>query len=79
MTRQRPRRKTLSNFNQGVLWAATFLVNGYDQPMMAAELCREAGLTEHDLRHCDEADQPAVSKILAENPYKLGRREDVRR
>lgn len=65
---QRLKDATGKDFNAGVLWAAAFMVNGYDQPTMAVEMCREAGLTVAELKACDEADRPAARRILAEWP-----------
>lgn len=53
-------------FQCGVLYAAAHIAGAFDEPTMAADLCRHAGITIRELRRCDDADRVAVQKIIRE-------------
>lgn len=55
-----------TGFSAGVLWAAAQLAGRWDQPTMAADICREGGVTVRELQRCDIADQEGVNKIIHE-------------
>jgi hypothetical protein len=51
-------------FYEGVMWAACWLVQAHDEPTIAAEMCREAGVDEIRLKKREPFDRPAARKIL---------------
>lgn len=53
-------------FQAGVIWAAAHIAGDVDQPGIAAELCKQAGITLRELKKCDVSDQEAVNKIIAD-------------
>lgn len=50
-------------FRSGVLWSIAELVRN-NQPGVALEVYKAAGITGYDLRQADEADKAALTRIM---------------
>lgn len=65
------KRKTLTDFDQGVLYAAGLLAGYCDHPTEAAWLLREAGLGKADVSGLDDFDKINLKKVQVEKGIKL--------
>ena len=54
----------MSEFKQGVAWAAARLVELFDQPSMAEEILSESGVTAEDIKYIDEHDLSFIKGII---------------
>jgi len=55
-------KQKMSNFNDGVVYAAARLIEMHDQPTMALEIIEQAGITHDELRKCNEYDLAFLRK-----------------
>ena len=53
-----------SQFHKGIVHGAARLIEMHDQPTMALDILREAGLTEQDYKKCYECDLVFIRKQI---------------
>ncbi len=56
----------MTEFEQGVLYAAALVVALRDEPVIAASIIREAGLANADISSLDGIDQRNLMKLIGE-------------
>lgn len=61
----------MNEFEQGVLYAAAIVVAIHDQPVIAATIIREAGLSDADCSKLDRFDKNHLSKLQNEKGIAL--------
>lgn len=59
--------KKMNRFDQGILHAAAQMIALHDEPTMAANVIREAGLTNADCTKLDEYEKTYLRKMKDEN------------
>lgn len=61
----------MTEFDQGVLYAAAMVVAIHDQPVVAATIIREAGLSDADCSKLDRFDKNHLQKVQGEKGIAL--------
>ena len=62
---------SLTEFEQGVLYAASIVIALHDQPVVAATVVREAGLSEADCSGLDDYEKKHLRKLKDEQGVAL--------
>lgn len=61
----------LTEFEQGVFYAAAIAVEVHNEPTIAATIIQNAGYAEHDVSELDEADKKQLRVVNNENGISL--------
>ena len=61
----------LNQFELGVAYSAALIVRLHDQPGMAAEILREAGLDRRNFSNCDDYEKESLRKLQGERGLNL--------
>jgi hypothetical protein len=61
----------LSDFEKGVVYAAGLIVRLHDQPGIAAEIMREAGMDRRNFSDCDDFEKESLRKLQGERGLHL--------
>lgn len=57
---------SMTQFEEGVLYAASIVIAMHDEPTMAATILREAGLANADCNDLDDYDKASLRKLREE-------------
>lgn len=62
----------LNEFERGILYAAYLICELHDEPTIAANVIREAGLDESDIRKMDSTERKVLIKLIKKERYAMG-------
>lgn len=62
------KKKRLTQFDQGIFYAAALLVTFIDQPGYAADILEQGGFLDADVSSLDETEQLAMKSLMEQEP-----------
>lgn len=61
----------LNDFEKGIAYSAALVVRLHDQPGIAAEILREAGMDRRNFSNCDDYEKEMLRKLQGERGLTL--------